>query len=100
MYIVINGGGKVGSYLGRTLTNKGHTVAVIEKRPEILEKLAEELPTKVLLIEGDGCDVKFQEDAGVGMRTFLWQSPETTKIISSPANWRRAGLTSSARWPV
>jgi trk system potassium uptake protein TrkA len=66
MYIVINGGGKVGSYLGRTLTNKGHTVAVIEKRPEILEKLAEELPTKVLLIEGDGCDVKFQEDAGVG----------------------------------
>ena len=66
MYIVINGGGKVGSYLGRTLTGKGHTVAVIEKRPEILEKLAEELPTKVLLIEGDGCDVKFQEDAGVG----------------------------------
>lgn len=66
MYIVISGGGKVGSYLGSTLANKGHSVAVIEERPEILEKLTEELPTKVLLIEGDGCDVKFQEDAGVG----------------------------------
>ena len=66
MYVVINGGGKVGSYLGRTLVHKGHGVAVIEKRAQVLEKLSAELPTKVLLIEGDGCDTKFQEDAGVG----------------------------------
>jgi trk system potassium uptake protein TrkA len=66
MYIVINGGGKVGSYLGRALAAKGHHVAIIEKRAEVLNKLTEELPTDVLLIEGDGCDVKFQEDAGVG----------------------------------
>jgi len=66
MYIVINGGGKVGSYLGHTLTEKGHHVAVIEKRPEILERMAAELPTSVLMIEGDGSSVKFQEDAGVG----------------------------------
>jgi trk system potassium uptake protein TrkA len=66
MYIVINGGGEVGSYLGRTLTAKGHAVAVIEKRLEVIEKLGEELPPTVLLIEGNGCDVKFQEDAGVG----------------------------------
>ena len=32
MYIVINGGGKVGSYLGRALSDKGHHVAIIEKR--------------------------------------------------------------------
>ncbi len=66
MYIVIGGGGKVGSYLASNLIAKGHRVAVIEKRSEILEKLAEELPVEVLLIEGDGCDVKYQEDAGVG----------------------------------
>jgi trk system potassium uptake protein len=65
MYIVISGGGKVGSYLAHNLVKRGHGVAVIEKRSEVLEKLAEELPTKVLLIEGDGCDVKYQEDAGV-----------------------------------
>ena len=51
MYVVINGGGKVGSYLGHTLLSKGHSVAVIERRPQVLEKLAQELPTEVLLIE-------------------------------------------------
>ena len=65
MYVVISGGGKVGSYLALNLAKKRHGVAVIEKRSEVLEKLAEELPTGVLLIEGDGCDVKYQEDAGV-----------------------------------
>jgi trk system potassium uptake protein TrkA len=65
MYIVISGGGKVGSYLAHNLVKKGHGVAVIEKRSGVLEKLAEELPTRVLLIEGDGCDLKYQEDAGV-----------------------------------
>jgi trk system potassium uptake protein TrkA len=71
MYIVISGGGKVGSYLAHNLVKKGHGVAVIEKRSEVLEKLAEELPTKVLLIEGDGCDVKYQEDAGVSHADIL-----------------------------
>ncbi len=66
MNVVISGGGKVGSYLAHNLVTKGYRVAVIEKRSEVLEKLAEELPTEVLLIEGDGCDVKYQEDAGVG----------------------------------
>jgi trk system potassium uptake protein TrkA len=71
MYIVISGGGKVGSYLAHNFIKKGHGVAIIEKRPEVLEKLADELPTEVLLIEGDGCDVKYQEDAGVGHADIL-----------------------------
>lgn len=65
MFIVINGGGKVGSYLGRTLAEEGHDVAVIEQEPAILGKLTNELPSRVLLIEGDGCNLKAQEDAGV-----------------------------------
>ena len=71
MYIVISGGGKVGSYLAHNLIKRGHGVAIIEKRSGVLEKLAEELPTEVLLIEGDGCDVKYQEDAGVGHADIL-----------------------------
>ncbi len=66
MYVVINGGGKVASYLARTLLERGHTVAVIEKRREVAEKLALELPRTPLIIIGDGCDVGYQEDAGVG----------------------------------
>lgn len=66
MFIVVNGGGKVASFLARTLIERGHNVALIEKRPEIAEKLATELPGNPLIILGDGCDVQFQEDAGVG----------------------------------
>ncbi|HSK48431.1 MAG TPA: NAD-binding protein [Coriobacteriia bacterium] len=65
MYIVVNGGGKVGSYLARTLLDAGHDVAVIEKRADIVEKLVTELPKRTLLILGDGCDAGYQEDAGV-----------------------------------
>jgi trk system potassium uptake protein TrkA len=66
VYIVVNGGGKVASYLARQLIERGHNVAVIEKRPDIADKLAGELPKHPLIIVGDGCDVSFQEDAGVG----------------------------------
>lgn len=65
MYIVINGGGKVGSYLAGKMLESGHDVAVIEKRSEIVGKLGEELPERALIIMGDGCDAAFQEDAGV-----------------------------------
>lgn len=64
MYIVINGGGKVASYLARTLVEAGHDVAVIEKRADIVDKLIGELPRRALVILGDGCDAQFQDDAG------------------------------------
>lgn len=64
MYILINGGGKVASYLARKMIDAGHDVALIEKRGEIVDKLAAELPAKALIIHGDGCDAAFQEDAG------------------------------------
>lgn len=65
MYIVVNGGGKVASYLAKTLLEAGHDVAVIEKRADVVEKLVVELPGRALIIQGDGCDASFQEDAGV-----------------------------------
>jgi len=66
MYIVINGGGKVGAYLARTLLERDHKVAVIEKRESVAAKLAVELPDEALIIVGDGCDMRYQEDAGTG----------------------------------
>jgi len=65
VYIVINGGGKVASYLARTLLESGHDVALIEKRDDVAQKLATELPPRTLIVLGDGCDAAYQEDAGV-----------------------------------
>jgi trk system potassium uptake protein TrkA len=65
MYVVINGGGKVASYLARQLLERQHVVALIEKREDIAHKLASELPDGALVIHGDGCDSVYQEDAGV-----------------------------------
>jgi trk system potassium uptake protein len=65
MFVSINGGGEVGSFLARTLHGKGHGVSIIDGRQEVIGRLAEELPAGVLIIEGDGCDVRVLEDAGV-----------------------------------
>jgi trk system potassium uptake protein TrkA len=40
-------------------------VSVIDNRSEVMHKLAEEVPTDILLVEGDGCDVRALKDAGV-----------------------------------
>jgi trk system potassium uptake protein TrkA len=65
MYVVVNGGGKVGAYLTQTLLDAGHDVAVIEKRADVVEKLVVELSRRALIIHGDGCDASFQEDSGM-----------------------------------
>ena len=66
MYIVISGGGKVGSYLASVLLERGNDVVVIENNLAIADNLAHELEGhRCLVIYGDGCDSRFQEDAGI-----------------------------------
>ena len=64
MKIVVNGGGKVGSFLAAAMVKNDHRVTLIERRREVTQKVALEVPG-ALIILGDGCDVRFQEDAGV-----------------------------------
>lgn len=64
MFILIVGGGKVGSYLTRALINQKHEVVVIEK----YDKKAKALDTLIdrqVTIVGDGCDPTVLEAAGV-----------------------------------
>ena len=63
MYIIIVGGGKIGHFLGKRLLENKHTVVIIEKDPSICEELAKDLDT--LIINGDGCDLQFLEQAGI-----------------------------------
>ena len=65
MYIVINGGGKVGEYLAQVLLNSGNEVAIIEKDENTADRLSMTLEGRYLVIKGDGCDSLFQEDAGI-----------------------------------
>lgn len=65
MYIVIAGGGKVGSYLATVLLNSGNEVAVIEENLQTADALSVMLEGDYLVIHGDGCDSRFQEDAGI-----------------------------------
>lgn len=63
MHIIIVGGGNVGYYLARRLEQDKHVVSVIEKDPGLCEKIARDL--NVLVINGDGCDPSFLEDAKI-----------------------------------
>lgn len=65
MYIVITGGGKVGEYLATVLLRSGHEVAIIEEDLLRADRLSVNLHGRYMVIHGDGCDAKFQEDAGI-----------------------------------
>lgn len=64
MFILIVGGGKVGSYLSRALVNQNHEVVVVEK-DERKAKALERLIDRQVSVVGDGCDPAVLENAGV-----------------------------------
>ena len=57
MFVIIVGGGKTGSHLAELLLAAGHKVRVIDRRPEVIEKLKTELPPDTA-VRGDGADPK------------------------------------------
>ena len=69
MKIVIVGIGKVGRALAEHLSKEGHDVAVIDNRPGIAERLAEELD--VLGIEGNGAAYTVQQQARAGQADLV-----------------------------
>ena len=64
MFILIVGGGKVGTYLTRALLNQGHEVVVIEK-DDRKAKMLERLIDRQVTVVGDGCDPLVLDAAGV-----------------------------------
>jgi trk system potassium uptake protein len=64
MFILIVGGGKVGSYLTRALINQGHEVVVVEKVDKKAKSLDMLIDRQVTVV-GDGCDPQVLEAAGV-----------------------------------
>ena len=69
MYIIVVGGGKVGSYLARELVGEGHEILVIEQDRIKCERIADELGDITLC--GDGCEAAVLENAGTGRADML-----------------------------
>lgn len=65
MYIVISGGGKIGEYLATIMLRAGNEVAIIEQNTAVADRLASILSGRYLVINGDGCQSRFQEDADI-----------------------------------
>jgi trk/ktr system potassium uptake protein len=63
MYLLIAGGGKVGSNLARALLRDGHEVTLIEQRPGRFAQLEAELEHQVL--RGDATELFVLERAGI-----------------------------------
>jgi len=64
MFILIVGGGKVGSYLTRALLAQNHEVVVVEKQEKKARALEMLLETNVSVV-GDGCDPEVLRQAGI-----------------------------------
>lgn len=63
MYILIIGAGKVGYFLAKRLCQGKHVVSIVDKDRLVCEEAAKELGT--LVVNGDGCDPKILEEAGI-----------------------------------
>ena len=63
MYIIIVGAGKIGYFLAKRLVGNKHTVSIVDKNRLICEEAAKDINT--LVINGDGCDPRILEEAGI-----------------------------------
>jgi trk system potassium uptake protein len=70
MFVIIVGGGRTGAQLARTLLTEGHQVVLVEERPQIIDRLCEELPENVV-IQGDGSSPTVLEKAGIRQAQVL-----------------------------
>jgi trk system potassium uptake protein TrkA len=69
MLAVIVGGGRGGSYLAQDLQGQGYRVRVVERRPEVVARLRQEITGEVIC--GDGCSPQILEQVGTAKADLL-----------------------------
>jgi trk system potassium uptake protein TrkA len=70
MFVLIAGGGRTGTQLAHLLLEQGHTIRLVENRPDILTRIHRELPTEVIY-QGEATDMKVLEEAGIRQAQVL-----------------------------
>jgi trk system potassium uptake protein TrkA len=69
MLAVIIGGGRGGSYLARDLQGQGYQIKLVDRRPEVVAKLRQEIGGDVIC--GDGCSPEILEQIGTAKADLL-----------------------------
>ena len=69
MNIVIVGIGKVGSTVAQYLSSEGHEVVIVDKNPDVVDRMASNFD--VLGICGNGASLEVQRDAGVSTADLI-----------------------------
>jgi trk system potassium uptake protein TrkA len=64
MFVIVVGGGKTGMRVASSLLSEGHKVRVLEMRPDVLERLHEEIPAECI-VAGDGTDPRLLESIDI-----------------------------------
>ena len=88
-YVLVVGGGKVGSYLASLLVAEGHTVRLIEGNRGEIPRLSREFPGGVLIV-GEGTDPAVLEAAGIrkaDVVAAVSRADETNLVITSLARF-------------
>src|SRR5579872_5917299 len=83
MFIVVVGGGKLGTYVAKALLEEKHEVVVIEKDEKKAARLCQFLSCEIARV-GDGCDPLVLEEAGAGRADVVIAAPgdEDNLVIS------------------
>ncbi len=91
MYVIVVGGGQVGTYLASYLLNQQYQVKVIENRRELIPRLeAKLLPAKGEVVLGSGTDPNVLEVAGIRQANVVAAvtgADETNLVITSLARF-------------
>lgn len=69
MLAVIVGGGRGGSYLAQDLQAQGYQVKVVDRRPEVVAKLRQEIEGEVIC--GDGCSPQVLDQVGTSQAALV-----------------------------
>jgi trk system potassium uptake protein len=89
MFVLVVGGGRVGSHLAELLRQEGHEVKLVENRPEILERLRGEVPPEAI-VEGEMSSPSVLEAAGIKRANVLaavTSEDEVNLVITSLARF-------------